>query len=62
EQAAWQDEECVALAEVVAVCRSADGAAAWPDEARAALERLADPTRSHDAAEAETTGPPPVPK
>ncbi|HWC34023.1 MAG TPA: thioesterase family protein [Mycobacteriales bacterium] len=44
EQAAWQGEDCVALAEVVAVCRSADGAAAWPDEARAALEQLRDPT------------------
>ena len=40
EQAAWQGDDCVALAEVVAVCRSADGAAEWPEEARAALERL----------------------
>lgn len=45
QQAAWQGDDCVALAEVVAVCRSADGAAPWPDEARAALERLKDPTR-----------------
>ena len=40
EQAAWQGDDCVALAEVVAVCRSATGAAAWPDDARAALEGL----------------------
>jgi acyl-CoA thioester hydrolase len=46
EQAAWQGDDCVALAEVIAVCRSADGAAAWPDEARAALEALRDPTRA----------------
>jgi acyl-CoA thioester hydrolase len=44
EQAAWQGDDCVALAEVVAVCRSATGAAPWPDEARAALDRLKDPT------------------
>lgn len=44
-QAAWQGDHCVALAEVVAVCRSADGAAPWPDQARAALEGLKDPTR-----------------
>jgi acyl-CoA thioester hydrolase len=45
EQAAWQGEHCVALAEVIAVCRSAAGAAQWPDDARAALERLKDPAR-----------------
>jgi acyl-CoA thioester hydrolase len=45
EQAAWQGDECVALAEVVAVCRSADGAAEWPGEAREALERLKGPAR-----------------
>ena len=44
EQAAWQGDDCVALAEVVAVCRSATGAASWPHEARAALDRLKDPT------------------
>jgi len=46
EQAAWQGDDCVALAEVVAVCRSADGAAEWPEEARAALDRLTNPTKS----------------
>lgn len=40
EQAAWQADDCVALAEVVAVCRSAHGAAPWPEAARAALEGL----------------------
>ena len=44
-QAAWQGDECVALAEVVAVCLSDTGAVPWPDEARAALESLKDPTR-----------------
>lgn len=34
----------VALAEVVAACRSTTGAVPWPQEARAALERLAGPT------------------
>jgi acyl-CoA thioester hydrolase len=46
EQAAWQGDDCVALADVVVACRSATGAAPWPDEARAALERLKDPTAS----------------
>jgi acyl-CoA thioester hydrolase len=46
EQAAWQGEDCVALAEVVVVCRSATGAAPWPDEARAALEDLMRPATS----------------
>jgi acyl-CoA thioester hydrolase len=46
EQAAWQGDDCVALAEVVAVCRSADGAAPWPDEARVALEGLKYPARA----------------
>ena len=44
EQAAWQGDDCVALAEVIAVCRSADGAAPWPADAHAALERLKDPS------------------
>jgi acyl-CoA thioester hydrolase len=43
EQAAWQGEDCVALAEVVAVCRSADGAAQWPEQARTALDTLLAP-------------------
>jgi acyl-CoA thioester hydrolase len=43
EQAAWQAGECVALAEVVVVCRSGTGGAPWPDDARAALERLTKP-------------------
>jgi acyl-CoA thioester hydrolase len=46
EQAAWQGDDCVALAEVVAVCRSATGAASWPDKARAALDHLKDPTNT----------------
>jgi acyl-CoA thioesterase FadM len=45
-QAAWQGDHCVALAEVVAVCRSATGAALWPDKARAALDHLKDPTNT----------------
>jgi acyl-CoA thioester hydrolase len=43
EQAAWQGDHCVALAEVITVCRSADGAAPWPDDARAALDHLKNP-------------------
>jgi acyl-CoA thioester hydrolase len=44
EQAAWQGDDVVALAEVVAVCRSAERAAPWPEDAHAALEGLKAPS------------------
>ncbi len=40
EQAAWQGDNCVALAEVVIACREQAVGAPWPDEARRRLEQL----------------------
>ena len=46
EQAAWQGDQCAALAEVIAVCRSSEGAAPWPDEARALLAGMGAPGKT----------------
>jgi acyl-CoA thioester hydrolase len=43
EQAAWQGEACVALAEVIAVCMTKAGPAPWPDDARTRLEEMRAP-------------------
>jgi acyl-CoA thioester hydrolase len=50
QQAAWQNDQCVALAEVVAVHRRDGVVAEWPDSVRALWLTLQMPTVAKDAA------------